>query len=348
MAESASIPVLHSYWRSSAAYRVRIALALKGQPYRSVTWQMAQGEHLQPAYRRLAPFGLAPFGLVPMLDIDGLRLQQSLAIIEYLEEREPALLPPGARPGRAPLAHDRLRGPSAEQPARAQAAHTQFGADDEAGRRCIAIGATRPFPPRGALGDDDGSPYALGDAPGIVECFLMPQVCNARRYGADLAPYGRIDAIARACPPPAFQAASPEQPGARARARPRIPPEPRSPIAAPGGPRPAASQIARRRRGDKPCKPRFPPGAVAPAGRPLISADDRKVLAATLVGSTIEWYDYFIYSQAAGLVLRAVLRPFAQNNPEWALILPRWAWPCSGRRHLRTPGDRYGLSACYP
>ena len=59
---------------------------------------MAQGEHLQPAYRRLAPFGLAP-----MLDIDGLRLQQSLAIIEYLEERnpEPALLPPGARPARA-------------------------------------------------------------------------------------------------------------------------------------------------------------------------------------------------------------------------------------------------------
>ena len=75
----------------------------KGQPYRSVTWQMAQGEHLQPAYRRLAPFGLAPFGLVPMLDIDGLRLQQSLAIIEYLEERnpEPALLPPG-RAARAP------------------------------------------------------------------------------------------------------------------------------------------------------------------------------------------------------------------------------------------------------
>ena len=74
-----------------------------------------------------------------------------------------------------------------------------------------------PLVPRGlsafeaALGDDDGSPYALGDAPGIVECFLMPQVYNARRYGADLAPYGRIDAIARACAAlPAFQAASPE------------------------------------------------------------------------------------------------------------------------------------------
>ena len=143
--------MLHSYWRSSAAYRVRIALALKGQPYRSVTWQMAQGEHLQPAYRRLAPFGLAPFGLVPMLDIDGLRLQQSLAIIEYLEERnpEPALLPPNARPGARPRmaqliacevhplnnlrALKRLR--------------TQFGADDDRSASGIAIGATRPFPP---------------------------------------------------------------------------------------------------------------------------------------------------------------------------------------------------------
>ena len=127
MAESASIPVLHSYWRSSAAYRVRIALALKGQPYRSVTWQMAQGEHLQPAYRRLAPFGL-----VPMLDIDGLRLQQSLAIIEYLEERnpEPALLPPELIACEVhPL--NNLR-------ALAAARSSASG---------IAIGATRPFPP---------------------------------------------------------------------------------------------------------------------------------------------------------------------------------------------------------
>ena len=151
MAESASIPVLHSYWRSSAAYRVRIALALKGQPYRSVTWQMAQGEHLQPAYRRLAPFGLAPFGLVPMLDIDGLRLQQSLAIIEYLEERnpEPALLPPGRAAGARPRAGaaDRLRGPSAEQPARARGCARSSAPTTSRSASGIAIGATRPFPP---------------------------------------------------------------------------------------------------------------------------------------------------------------------------------------------------------
>ena len=166
--------MLHSYWRSSAAYRVRIALALKGQPYRSVTWQMAQGEHLQPAYRRLAPFGL-----VPMLDIDGLRLQQSLAIIEYLEERNPepraAARPRGARRALAQLiacevhplnnlrALKRLR--------------TQFGADDEQVGEWYRHWCHEAFSAfEAALGEDDGSPYALGDAPGIVECFLIPQV----------------------------------------------------------------------------------------------------------------------------------------------------------------------------
>ncbi|MFG0233189.1 MFS transporter [Achromobacter sp. 413638] len=92
-----------------------------------------------------------------------------------------------------------------------------------------------------------------------------------------------------------------------------------------------------------------PGAAVAPAGRPLISADDRKVLAATLVGSTIEWYDYFIYSQAAGLVLGALFfAPFTQNNPEWALIL---SFATVGVAFLFRPlgaiicghlGDRYG------
>ncbi|WZB64004.1 maleylacetoacetate isomerase [Achromobacter xylosoxidans] len=314
MAESASIPVLHSYWRSSAAYRVRIALALKGQPYRSVTWQMAQGEHLQPAYRRLAPFGL-----VPMLDIDGLRLQQSLAIIEYLEERnpEPALLPPGraARARARALAQliacevhplNNLRA--------LKRLRTQFGADDEQVGEWYRHWCHEAFSAfEAALGDDDGSPYALGDAPGIVECFLMPQVYNARRYGADLAPYGRIDAIARACAAlPAFQAASPEhQPDAPQPAPPRIPPEPRSPIAVPrrAAPRAALPRSAAPpppRRQTMQTEISAPGAAVAPAGRPLISADDRKVLAATLVGSTIEWYDYFIYSQAAGLVLGAL------------------------------------------
>lgn len=95
-----------------------------------------------------------------------------------------------------------------------------------------------------------------------------------------------------------------------------------------------------------------PAVGVAPAGaanHPLVSADDRKVLAATLVGSTIEWYDYFIYSQAAGLVLGALFfAPFTQNNPELALIL---SFATVGVAFLFRPlgavicghlGDRYG------
>ena len=215
MAESASIPVLHSYWRSSAAYRVRIALALKGQPYRSVTWQMAQGEHLQPAYRRLAPFGLAPFGLVPMLDIDGLRLQQSLAIIEYLEERnpEPALLPPGRAAGARPRAGaaDRLRGPSAEQPARARGCARSSAPTTSRSASGIAIGATRPFRLRGRAGRRRRLALRAGrrarhrrvlpDAAGLQRQTLRRgpgAVWTDRRHRAGCAAL------------PAFQAASPE------------------------------------------------------------------------------------------------------------------------------------------
>jgi maleylacetoacetate isomerase len=203
---------LHSYWRSSAAYRVRIALALKRLPYRQVAWQMAEGEHQLPAYR-----SIAPFGLVPMLEIDGRRLQQSLAIIEHLEERhpEPALLPadPAGRAQARALAQlvacdvhplnnlrvlKRLR--------------AQFGADDaqvqdwyrhwcEEGFRAFEAA----LPPAQAGG------YALGGAPSLVECCLVPQVYNALRYGVDLAPFERVRAIAEACARlPAFDEARPE------------------------------------------------------------------------------------------------------------------------------------------
>ena len=310
MAESASIPVLHSYWRSSAAYRAHRA-GLKGQPYRSVTWQMAQGEHLQPAYRRLAPFGL-----VPMLDIDGLRLQQSLAIIEYLEERnpEPALLPPGraarARAARAGAA-DRLRGPSAEQPARAQAAAHAVRRRRRAGRRVVSPLVPRGlFRLRGRAGRRRRLALRAGrrarhrrvfpDTAGLQRQALRRgpgAVCADRRHRAGL----------RALP--AFQAASPEnQPDAPRPRPPRVPPEPRSPIAVPRRPRPARPpKISAAATQRQTMQPRFP--RPAPPSRRRPPADQRRrpqVLAATLVGSTIEWYDYFIYSQAAGLVLGAL------------------------------------------
>ncbi|OAD13004.1 maleylacetoacetate isomerase [Achromobacter insolitus] len=211
MAESPAL-TLHSYWRSSAAYRVRIALALKGLPYRQVTWHMVKGEHQQPAYR-----SIAPFGLVPMLEIDGLRLQQSLAIIEYLDERHPGtpLLPadPALRAQARALAQliacemHPLNNLRALKRLRAQ-----FGADDErihdwyrhwCAEGFQAFEAALPSAPSGA--------YALGAAPTLVECTLIPQVYNALRYGADLEPYARVRAIVQACAAlPAFEQARPE------------------------------------------------------------------------------------------------------------------------------------------
>lgn len=81
---------LHSYWRSSAAYRVRIALNLKGLAYEQTTWQLAQSQHLDARYN-----SINPQHLIPALEIDGQILTQSMAILEYLEAREPApaLLP---------------------------------------------------------------------------------------------------------------------------------------------------------------------------------------------------------------------------------------------------------------
>ena len=79
-----SDPRLHGYWRSSAAYRVRIALGLKGITYSQVTHDLRKGAQDDPAYRRLAPQGL-----VPVLEADGLTLTQSPAILEWIEKHDP-------------------------------------------------------------------------------------------------------------------------------------------------------------------------------------------------------------------------------------------------------------------
>lgn len=202
-------PVLYDYWRSSAAYRVRIALALKGVDWESRPIDLAAGEQAGAAYR-----AVNPQGLVPALAVDGVLLTQSLAIIDYIDARwpEPRLIPadPAARAqalARAlviaadihPIANLRvlkaLRGDfAASEPQVTAWIH-----------RWIAAGFATletQAPTQGMLG---------GAAPDISDLCLVPQVYNARRFGLPLDPFPRlvrIDAALRELP--AFAAAAPE------------------------------------------------------------------------------------------------------------------------------------------
>ena len=216
---------LYSYWRSSAAYRVRIALALKGLAYETVPVHLLKdgGQQHAPDYA-----ALNPQKLVPLLAHGRRAVRQSLAIMEYLEEvwpeRGTPLLPDTARErGRVrglallvacdihPLNNLRVlrffegqwNVPQAER--------------DEWVRHWIVEGLAA-FE---ALVDDDPATGAFchGDAPGLADCCLVPQLFNARRFGLDPAQWPTLARIEQACLAlPAFRAAAPEaQPDAPAK-----------------------------------------------------------------------------------------------------------------------------------
>ena len=204
--------VLRDYWRSSAAYRVRIALHLKGIPFRREVIDLVAGEQAGEAHRQVHPQGL-----VPALWIDGRWLIQSLAILEYLEETrpEPALLPrdPAARARQRALAlavacdiHpvsnlgvlnrvERLAGPEAR---------LQWNRDNIA-RGLAGIEPLLAHP-------DDTGPFCHGDRPGLADCVLIPQLYNATRWGVPFGHLPCLPEVARACADhPAFVAAHPDR-----------------------------------------------------------------------------------------------------------------------------------------
>lgn len=189
---------LYSYWRSSAAYRVRIALHLKGLAFETVAVDLRTAAQHDAAYGTVNPQHL-----VPTLEDGDLILGQSLAIIEYLEEcyPAPALLP------KSPAARARAR-----QIALAIAAdlhpldnlrvlaylERELAADPAAGRAWYIHWLGLGLDAVEYLVDGVG-PFALGGAPSLADLCIVPQLYNARRYGFSLDAYPRLCRIDAAC-----------------------------------------------------------------------------------------------------------------------------------------------------
>jgi maleylpyruvate isomerase len=207
---------LYNFFRSSASYRVRIAFRLKGldYEYRAVHLSRGGGEQRAPAFREVNPQSL-----VPALEDGPLRLTQSLAIIEYLEELypQPPLLPRSSSERarvRAlalsiaceihPLNNLRVLNYLTQELGASPEAKTQWY------RHWVALGlealeaelARSPFAGR----------FCHGDTPGLADCCLVPQLFNARRFDCDLKSYPTLLAIEESCLAlEAFRDAAPER-----------------------------------------------------------------------------------------------------------------------------------------
>jgi maleylpyruvate isomerase len=206
---------LYSYWRSSCSWRVRIALNLKGLSYEYVPVHLVKegGEQNTEDYR-----AINPMRTVPTLEFSEggatRRLSQSMAILEYLEERypRPALLPMGAwARARVRMVAEMVN--SGIQPLQnlsvLQRIKGELKGDDKAwSAYWIARGLTAL---QTALEETAGT-YCVGDAVSFADLCLIPQLYNARRFGVDLEPYGLLTRIEATCASlPAFQAAHPDR-----------------------------------------------------------------------------------------------------------------------------------------
>ena len=203
--------ILHDYFRSSAAYRVRIALNLKGVDYVRRPVNLVEGEQKTGDYR-----ALNPQGFVPMLEIDDLRLTQSLSIMVYLDQKYPErlLMPRDPADG----AHVRAMALAIAcdihplNNLRVLKYLTKLGIEqdqrDEWYRHWVAEGLEALE----AMAAPRAGAFLFGDAPTIADVCLVPQLYNARRFDVPLAPYPtlrRADETASALP--AFAAAHPDR-----------------------------------------------------------------------------------------------------------------------------------------
>lgn len=201
--------VLYGYFRSSAAYRVRIALGLKGLTAGQKSVHLRNGEQTEEVYRWINPAGLVPYW------VDGdISLAQSLAIIEYLDEThpEPPLLPQDA--GTRAIAREIALVVACDiHPVgnlRVMKRLTDLGVGEEERLKWSQHWIETGFAAIEARLVTLPGPFALGAAPTLADICVVPQVYNARRYGVDLAPFPRIREIdAAAAKLDAFAAADP-------------------------------------------------------------------------------------------------------------------------------------------
>ena len=209
--------VLHDYWRSSASYRLRIALGLLGIEYRTVPVDLLKQGHKSPEFLKYNPQGL-----VPALEIDGLILTQSVAILEYLDETRPGygLLPSDS------IGRHRVR---ALSHVIAMDIHpicnlgvvrnimdiaTTHGEDANVARsewmaKYIGSGLAgfEAMLVQSPTGD-----FCHGDRPGMADLCLIPQLYNADRWGVDTSGFHKINVIAERCSAiAAFENAHPDK-----------------------------------------------------------------------------------------------------------------------------------------
>jgi maleylacetoacetate isomerase len=210
---------LYTFFRSSAAFRVRIALNLKGLQYESAPKHFARNEHRTQEY-----LALNPQGLIPALAIDGVVLSQSLAIIEYLNDRhpQPPLLPAD------PLDRARVRSMALAIACEIHPLNnlrvlnylrSKLEQDDEGVGTWYRHWVSEGF---GGLEQQArefsaGGRYCFGDAVSLADVCLVPQMFNARRFKTDVTPFPTLTGISEHLESlPAFAAARPEvQPDAR-------------------------------------------------------------------------------------------------------------------------------------